>query len=234
MNAPFTREDFLDVFARYNEATWPMPFFLLVLALLALLALNRHWRHCDRLVSTILMVLWSWSGIVFHLGFFADVSPVGFAFGILFLFQAGGFFRWGVMRHRVVFNAPGLSRRGITGAILIGYALFGYPLIAAAHGWPRIPTFGAPCPVVLFTFGLLFWSGSTLPRPLLIAPLAWAVIGSSAAVQFGMYEDWALAPAAVAAAIWLLPRRSELRALSHELRATGAIPHRIRRHGNET
>jgi hypothetical protein len=63
-----------------------------------------------------------------------------------------------------------------------------------------MPTFGVPCATAIFTFGMLAWS----PRPawsLLLTPIAWALIGISAATQLGVPEDWGLPIAALAVAL---------------------------------
>ena len=67
------------------------------------------------------------------------------------------------------------------------------------HPYPATPLFGvAPCPTTLFTIGLLILA--RYPRPVVIAlvPLAWSVIGGSAAILLGVPEDWALFGALVA------------------------------------
>ena len=81
-----------------------------------------------------------------------------------------------------------------------------YPLIGLAVGerYPTMPLFGiSPCPLLVFTFGLLLLARSA-PWWLWIVPLAWAVVGGSAAVLLAVYQDWALpvAAAAVMLVLW--------------------------------
>jgi hypothetical protein len=210
VNTPFTKSDFLDVFARYNQASSAVAFVLVVMALTAALGVVQQWQHRDRWASGVLGVLWMWSGVVFHLAFFADVNPAAIAFGVLFVVQGLGFLWRGVLRHEIVLHLQLKNARGITGSLVMIYAIVVYPLISAAigHRWPHTPTFGAPCPVDLFTLGLLLWTKSPVPRLLLAVPLGWAVVASAAAWEFGMHEDWGLAAAAVTAVLWLWPRRS--------------------------
>lgn len=99
------------------------------------------------------------------------------------------------------FSVPHDFLSKLTGLVLVAYALAGYPAVALAAGqsYPGLPTFGVPCPTVIFTLGLLAWS----PRPawsLLFIPISWSLIGISAAVQLGVLEDWGLPIAALA---WL-------------------------------
>ncbi|HET7563810.1 MAG TPA: DUF6064 family protein [Gemmatimonadaceae bacterium] len=74
-----------------------------------------------------------------------------------------------------------------------------YPLLGAVQGhrYPAAPTFGLPCPTTLFTLGLLMWAAPRTPRLVLVIPILWAVVGTSAAVQLGVWEDAGLAVAAV-------------------------------------
>jgi hypothetical protein len=208
VNAPFSKADFLAVFARYNEATWLVTFVLVVLALSAVAGLFRDWRYRDRWTGGVLTLLWLWSGIGFHLAYFSDVNPAAIAFGVSFIVQGLGFFRFGVLRHEIVFHTPLKSARGITGLLVMTYAMAIYPLVSAGlgHRWPHAPSFGAPCPVDVFTLGLLLWTRAPVPRLLLAIPIGWALVAGVAAWEFGMHEDWGLALAAVMAALWLLPR----------------------------
>jgi hypothetical protein len=67
-------------------------------------------------------------------------------------------------------------------------------MLGAMHGrtYPASVTFGLPCPLTIFTFGALLLFHGPLPRHLLVIPTAWALIGSTAAIFFGVYEDLAL------------------------------------------
>lgn len=81
------------------------------------------------------------------------------------------------------------------GLIFMAYAMIIYPLLGtlAGHVWPQSPMFGvAPCPTTIFTFGLLLLSRTPIPKSLLIIPLLWSVIGLSAAMNFGILEDFGL------------------------------------------
>src|SRR5688572_28017194 len=128
MNAPFTKLDFLDVFARYNQATSAVAFLLVVMALTAALGVARQSRYHDRWASGVLGVLWLWSGAGFHLAFFADVNPAASAFGVLFILQGFAFVRRGVLRHEIVFQAQLRTARGVTGFLMMTYAVALYPL----------------------------------------------------------------------------------------------------------
>jgi hypothetical protein len=194
MNAPFTTAEFLEVFARYNEATATAPFLLTGLAASVVLGFVSGWKHRDRWTCGVLTLLWLWSGAVFHLGFFAGINPAAVVFGLLFLVQAGAFFWRGVVRHDVRFDCTTDPRRTFAGIIALAYAIVIYPFaaLASGHHWPAMPTFGAPCPIDILTLGLLVWSAPVTPRLLLVVPVAWSLVASIGAWEFGMHEDWFL------------------------------------------
>lgn len=219
MNPPFTAEQFLDVIARYNAGVWPMPVvFYLVAAALIVLAV-RSSRAGDRWISGILAFLWAWMGVVYHWGYFTAINPAAWAFGALFVLQAAAFLAAG-------FRGDGLSFRfrpdgyGITGAVMIVYALLAYPVLGAlaGHGYPRGPTFGLPCPTGIVTFGILLWASRRVPLWLLVIPVAWSLLGVTAAIRFGIVEDYGLVVAGVLGAVLVFlknrrvaePRETEL------------------------
>jgi hypothetical protein len=71
---------------------------------------------------------------------------------------------------------------------------------ALGRGYPAAPTFGTPCPTTIFTLGVLACLRPPCPPRVFIAPVLWAVIGSQAALLFGVYEDLGLAAAAAVGA----------------------------------
>lgn len=91
-------------------------------------------------------------------------------------------------------GAPRTTSHALVGALLVAYALLGYPLLGHAAGqhYPAVPTFGLPCPTTIFTFGLLAFAVRPPSWVLLVIPLAWAVIGTSAAASLRVPEDWGL------------------------------------------
>lgn len=74
------------------------------------------------------------------------------------------------------------------------YALAMYPVLGGlvGHGYPLGPSFGVPCPTTLFTLGALLWVRPLAPVGLLVIPVAWAVIGTTAAFALGIGEDLGL------------------------------------------
>ena len=66
---------------------------------------------------------------------------------------------------------------------------------------------GLPCPSAILTFGFLMLVSNKFPKYLLIIPTLWAVIGLSAAINFGVYQDFMLIVAAIVADFNLLKRK---------------------------
>jgi hypothetical protein len=198
MLLPFTREQFLDVFRSYNEAVGVAPLLLMAIAVAAVaLAHSRlPWRHT--LIPVLLAVLWLWSGIVYHIGFFSAINPAAAFFGAIFVVAAAVFLLFGVVGANWRFEPHHSGARGLAG-ILILYSLVIYPLLGwtFGHGYPNGPSFGAPCPITIFTLGIMLWGSGPHLRTALIIPVLWALIGTTAAFSLGIYEDFALGASAL-------------------------------------
>jgi hypothetical protein len=194
MNLPFTVEQFLRVFERYNLAIWPMHVVVYLLALVAIGLAVRPVGGGNRAIAAILASLWLWMGIVYHGLFFSQINPAAIGFGALFIIQ-GVLFLWaGVVRPGLVFQAR-FDGGGLLGGAFIVFAMLVYPIIGTllGHGYPQSPSFGvAPCPTTIFTFGLLVWTAARVPKYLLVIPLLWSFIGFSAALTLGVREDTGL------------------------------------------
>jgi hypothetical protein len=205
MQLPFTREQFFDLFAAYNEALWPAAAALWIAsAAVAALRLSARRPH-DRWISALLVAHWGWSALAYHVAFFTRINPAAWLFAALFLGQAVLFFRVGVVQRRLSFAPRGNAWAPLAWG-LIAYSL-AYPLINAIdhRSLLRIPTFGLPCPTVIFTAGVLMLA---TPRwwNLSIVPLIWSAIGGSAAFLLGIPADVALPIAGIALGIFLARR----------------------------
>ncbi|HKJ68314.1 MAG TPA: DUF6064 family protein [bacterium] len=194
MNLPFTTDQFLEVFRLYNLTIWPAQIIAYLLGIGALVLVFWRRKFSDRIITEILGFFWLWIGIVYHIMFFSAINPAARIFGALFIIQ-GLLFAWhGVVKDNLRFRFEG----GIyawTGAVFLLYALVVYPVIGAlaGHGWPYSPMFGVtPCPGTIFTFGLLLWTSERFSKWLLLIPFIWSLIGSSAAISFGIWEDLGL------------------------------------------
>ena len=190
---PFTTEQFFQVFERYNQTVVPLQIVLILAALAAVMLAVKPKAFYDEILSGLLGFFWLWTGAVYHLIFFTEINPAAYIFGAAFVFQGLLFLYEGLLKKRLRFRfEPNLY--GILGALFIVYALIIYPIIGFAFGriYPASPTFGAPCPMVIFTFGLLMWTSKRIAWGLLVIPVLWAFLGISAALSFGVKEDFGL------------------------------------------
>ena len=201
MRMPFTREQFFDLFAAYNEALWPAVVGLWIASAIvsALLLLRRS--PSARWISVLLTAHWLWSAVAYHAAFFTSINPAAWIFAAAFFAQAVVFFWAGIVKRAMSF-APCNDTWAPVAWGLIAYSLI-YPGINAIdhHSVSRIPTFGVPCPTTIFTAGLLMLA---TPRSLLLAivPVTWSFIAGSAAFFLGVRADYALPAAGVALAVF--------------------------------
>lgn len=191
---PFTSEQFLAVFVSYNTAIWPLQIGAYLLGAVAIALLFWKPTGADRALAGILAAMWLWTGAAYHGLFFSAINQAAYLFAALFIIQGGALLYAGVYRNQLRFShRPGLS--GWTGWALIAYAAILYPLIGVStgHRYPEMPMFGVtPCPVTIFTFGLLLLTTPPPSRWLLVIPSVWSLIGGSAAILLGVPQDWLL------------------------------------------
>ena len=195
MRLPFSLEQFLDVFRQYNEAVWPVQFLLILVGIAALVATMSVKPRARQIPLFALGGLWLWMGVAYHLWFFRRINPAATLFGAMFVLQA--LLVMGAGRGTGGVVAPRPADR-IAGTGMIVYAMMVYPALGwlLGHRYPSAPTFGLPCPTTIYTFGLLLWMPTRVRRRLLVVPVVWSVIGTAAALQLGMLEDFGLPVAA--------------------------------------
>jgi hypothetical protein len=207
---PFTPEQFLAVFVAYNDAVWPAQLVAYAAGLGMAFAIWRPSPWTARIVSLGLAAMWLWTGVAYHWGFFAEINQAALGFGAMFALQGGLFSDLAFQTKGLRFERTGESPRGLAWA-LVFYAAVLYPLIGlwTGHRYPALPMFGiAPCPVVLFTLGVLLLAQAPLPRRLVVVPFLWALIGGTAAFLLGVAQDWLLlASAGVAVYLFVRDRR---------------------------
>ena len=209
---PFTREQFLAVFVAYNEAVWPLQLLAYLLGLVMVIFIIRPSAQRSRVVAAGLAAMWLWTGIAYHGMNFSAISNGAWGFAALFCIQGLLFFEASVFRGRLTFGSR-KDRNCWTdwlGWAMVAYASIGYPLIGQVlgHGYPAMPIFGiTPCPVTIFTFGLMLLTSEPVPRRLLVIPVAWSLIGGSAAFLLEIPQDWPLLVSGVA--VFALLRRDE-------------------------
>jgi len=198
MSLPFTVDQFMRVFEKYNVAVWPMQIILVLIALLALFLSLKKFSYSDTIISIFLGLFWLWIGIVYHIIYFTSINEAAYFFGILYIIQGLIFIFVGGLKSKLSFKFQPNSY-GIIGSLFILYALLIYPILGYffGHVYPKNPTFGLPCPTTIFTFGLLLGTDKIVPKYVLVIPLIWSIIGFGAALSLGVKEDYGLLIAGV-------------------------------------
>lgn len=201
MNMPFTQTEFKQVFATYNESIWPAQIIAYLFALSIMVMISRQSRRTNTLICAILAAYWIFVGIVYHIMHFSTINPAAYAFGVLSVIQGILFIFNGIISDRLRFGYT----KGIalwTGLVLIIYSMIIYPLLGGifGHVYPESPVFGvAPCPITIFTFGILLLTIHKIPKHLLVIPAIWSLIGFTAALKLGIYQDFGLPVSALIA-----------------------------------
>ena len=89
------------------------------------------------------------------------------------------------------------------------YAAAIYPLFGLEMGQlpNQLPMFGVtPCPVTIFSFGMLLLTRAPVSRWLLVIPFLWSLVGGSAAIFLRVPQDWALLMAGIVSLALLIVR----------------------------
>jgi hypothetical protein len=194
MNLPFTLEQFLSVFKNYNLSVQPVQIILNFAALVILFLIYTKYSDKSRIINILLFLIWTWTGLVYHIIFFSGINPAAKVFGAIFIIQGLLFLIFGSFSKKLGYKKVSMRWQSIIGSVLIIYSLAIYPLLGMifGHAYPSSPTFGLPCPTTIFTIGLFFLAYPEIPFYMLIIPLIWSIIGGSAAFKLGIYEDYGL------------------------------------------
>ena len=193
-------EDFFNTLQTYNETVLPVTVITLLLAIIVIYLVAKKSKQSSRIISSILSFLWVWSAIVFFIAFFGSVEAefLGFKLpgawylgGILFIVQSILLVVFGVTWSSLSFGIAGRMQSTV-GALMVIYAIIIYPIIGflTGLGYPRYPIFGtAPCPLTIFTLGLLQWTDRKMPSAVAIIPFVWALMGLMPVVELKVWAD---------------------------------------------
>jgi Family of unknown function (DUF6064) len=190
---PFSREQFSAIFVHYNAGVWPAQLVAALVGVLVVAALARPSRAGGRVIGVGLAAMWAWTGVVYHGLHFSAINPAAPVFAALFVIEGAALFHAAAAdRLRPV---PTRGRAAWLGWAFVAYAAVAYPMIGVAtgHAYAAMPMFGiTPCPVTIFTFGVLLLVGASVPWWLWVIPFVWSLIGGSAAFLLGVPQDWLL------------------------------------------
>lgn len=215
MKLPFTTEQFLQVFTNYNQTIWPLQVLFILLAVICVVLIFRNSVYTNVIVPAILAFFWLWTGIIYHIIYFSKINSAAYLFGGIFVLEAVLIIYYGIIRKKLklVYNKDTFSYSGI---IHIIFALAIYPLIGffIEHISPASPTFGLPCPTTIFTFGILLFNKGKLPIRLIIIPIIWSLVGFTAALNLGIYEDTGLLIAGMLTVILAFYKRKHFQSMN--------------------
>lgn len=205
MKTPFTTEQFFGVFEKYNSTVFPAQIIVFILGVVAIWLIHSRYILKNRLIGRLLGLLWIWIGLAYHIAFFASINKAAYVFGGIFVLQGLLFLYESLAKARLEFE----FKNRITDFIGYFFILFGliiYPVISylLEQSVVRTITLGLPCPSTILTFGFLLLAKDGFPKYLLIIPVIWAIIGTSAAINFGIYQDYMMILAAVVSVIVLM------------------------------
>jgi hypothetical protein len=208
METPFTIEQFFNVFQNYNTSVYPAQLIFFAFGVVAIILIHNKKEISNSLITGFLGFLWLWIGIVYHISFFTPINKAAYAFGGLFIIQ-GLFFVYELFRKRLEYSFEGTVREYL-GYFFILFGLIIYPIISylLEGSFVKTISLGLPCPTTILTFGFLMLTSSRFPKYLLIIPSVWAIIGTSAAINFGVYQDYVMLVSAIAANIYLIRRKN--------------------------
>jgi hypothetical protein len=214
MKTPFTVEEFFNVFEKYNSTVFPFQLIIVFSGIIALFLFHSKYSQKNKFIGSFLGSLWIWMGLVYHFTFFAEINKAAFVFGAAFILQGLLILINTFSQNRLIFIFKSRATEYV-GYFFILFGLILYPLIGYFFGstLARTITLGLPCPSTILTFGFLLLTQGRFPKYLLIIPSLWAIIGLSAAINFGVYQDFMIIIAAVLADILLIWRRAKAQKL---------------------
>lgn len=205
MNIPFTTEQFFEIIEKYNLAIFPVQLLILLFGILSVIILHSKIKSKNKIIGSFLGIMWIWIGIVYHFIFFTEINKAAYLFGGLFVLQGLFFLIETFNRKKLEFEFNGK----ITDFIAYFFIIFGiviYPILIyfLESSLVKTITLGLPCPSTILTFGFLMLIKNKFPKYIVIIPVLWTVVGTSAALNFGVYPDYFMPISAVIAIIYLI------------------------------
>ncbi len=207
MKTPFTIEEFFEIFEKYNTTVFPSQLVILLLGVLSLVMLHTRLSSKNKIIGGILGLIWIWIGLVYHILFFTEINKVAYAFGGLFIIE-GILIIMNSLNGKLVFSYSSQIKDKL-GYFLVLFGMFIYPVIGylTENSFERIISLGLPCPSTIVTFGFFMLTNRKFPVYLVIIPTLWAIIGLSAAMNLGVYQDYMLIISAIIADVALFRKR---------------------------
>ena len=193
----FSPRTYYRMIERYNEELWPAHLLTLALGCVILVMLLRPKPGQQRIIWSMLGVLWIWIGWTFLWRRYATINwAVVYLLPLLGL-QALLLLRAAWLGKSARFESTaGTSRR--IGLALFAGSLVLYPAVAPLVGrsWRQAEVFGmAPDPTAIATLGIVLQASNRTPWWLTIVPVVWCFVSGVTLWAMGSPEAW-LPPAA--------------------------------------
>jgi hypothetical protein len=198
----FSPRTYYRMFELYHAGIWPVHLIVLasIAAIMVLARREEAWARST--IAGLLAAWWVWVGIAFHLNRYAPINWAATYFAALFVIQGILLVWYGVVLGKLRFDGSrAVADRTAFGLIVVGVL---YPLLGRVAGreWNQVELLGmTPDPTAVGTLALLAFSGPTSPRPLLVIPVAWCMIGAATLWALGSPEAWVLILSGLGAAI---------------------------------
>ena len=210
MKTPFTTEQFFSVFEQYNSGIFPFQLVIFLLGIFSLFIVITERTGKNYIIGTLLSFFWIWMGAVYHIIFFSSINPPAYLFGGLFILQGIFLITETYGRRKLKFTFLGNS----TDYLALFFIVFGviiYPVISylLTSSLSKTISFGLPCPTTIATFGFFMLARKSLSGYLVIIPTLWALIGTTAALNFGVLQDFMLLITAIIANIIIFLNRKQ-------------------------
>ena len=209
----FSARTYYGLVERYNADVWPLQ-LLAVGAGLAALAVSWRARSAlhARIAPAILCGAWFWVGWAFQHRRFMTINWAAEYVAWAFAVEGAALLWIGVILGRIAYR-PDVSPARVDGAVIVGavivlFALLGYPLIAVMSGrpWVQAEVFGVmPDPTVIATMGFLLLAHRT-PGWLIAIPALYCAITGAMLWTLRAPEAW-VAPLIAAIALECAWRR---------------------------
>jgi len=190
---------------------FPFQLIILLLGIACLFLLHSKLLAKDKLIGLYLGILWIWIGVAYHLAFFTVINKAAFIFGGIFILQ-GIFILFSTFSKNGFIFKFNFKTKDYLGYFLILYGLIIYPIISylIEGSFEKTIVMGLPCPSTIATFGFFILISNKFPKYLLIIPSLWAIVGLSAAINIGVFQDIMILISAIIADIILI-RKNHVR-----------------------
>jgi hypothetical protein len=189
----FSPRTYYRMFELYHGAIWPIHIVVLGSAVSIVLLARRDDKWAQPVIAGVLAGWWLWVGIAFHLNRYVTINWSAKYFAVLFLIQGVLLVWYGIVRPRFRIEFPRSGRHRVAGGLLVITVL--YPVFGRLAGreWSQVEVLGlTPDPTAIGTLALLALSVTRVPRPLLIFPVVWCLIGAATLWALGSAETWAV------------------------------------------